>query len=266
MLSVSSPNIVQAYGYFEKEDTIYMVLEFMAKGDLLSVLRNGDKNFKELCSLAIQCALPLVQIHANNLCHRDIAARNYLVSDENKVKLSDFGLAKHITDENYYGNESKEDQLPVRWCAPEVLVKRKFSTKSDVWSFGIVCFEIFSEGAVPFNELDAKQCKIQIGQDCHHPSRPEKCRPEFWSLILPCFANVADRPSIDAIFQPLENYWETNLGKKFSESKSELNSENSYVFVEPTSETKPAYAFIEPTSETKPESKDVEISSSAEEN
>jgi len=211
LLNVHSPNIVQTFGYFIKDENLFVVLEYMEKGDFLTFLRIGSKKFEELGQFCVQAALPILHIHASGYVHRDIAARNYLVSNENKIKLSDFGLAKQISEENYYG--SGENSLPIRWCSPEVLVKRKFSPKSDVWAFGIVCFEIFSEGAVPFNDMDNKECIQMIGQKNLHPEKPEKCQEVFWEIVAKCFLNFDDRPEIEEIQRAMDNYINPNKEK-----------------------------------------------------
>jgi len=171
-------------------------------------LRNGSRKFEELGQYCVQAALPILHIHASGYVHRDIAARNYLVSNDNKIKLSDFGLAKQISDENYYG--TGENTLPIRWCSPEVLVKRKFSPKSDVWAFGIVCFEIFSEGAVPFNDLDNKECIQLIGQNNKYPDKPAKCQEAFWEIVTKCFITFDDRPEIEGIEIAMDKYMNPN--------------------------------------------------------
>jgi len=206
MLSVSSPNIVQTFGYYKSDDTIYIVMEFMSKGNLLSVLRDGTHTAQQLNEYVVQCALPLIHIHASNFVHRDIAARNYLVSDQNKIKLSDFGLAKQIEEENYY--EKKEKMLPIRWCAPEVLLKRKFSTKSDVWAFGITVFEIYSEGEVPFSFLDNDGCLLKLTQENLKPERPEKCKEEVWNVISLCFLKFDERPPLLHLLPKLAEIFE----------------------------------------------------------
>ena len=93
-----------------------------------------------------------------NIVHRDLAARNVLVNGDDSVKISDFGLAQ-LTNENYYYSMNKRD-LPIKWFAPESLGQQKFSSQSDVWSYGITVFEIFSYGDEPYNGQE-----IQDGQE-----------------------------------------------------------------------------------------------------
>jgi len=193
-------------------------------------LRDGDRSFTELSQFALQCIVPILHIHSNSFVHRDIAARNYLVSIDNKIKLSDFGLAKQISEENYYGNA--DNNLPIRWCSPEVINKRKFSTKSDVWAYGIVCFEIFSEGITPYNDMDNKECIQRIGKEYFHPEKPDKCTEEFWKLVVPCFNKIDTRPDIDLLYSPIEKF----VNPHTNETTDEIEKKPTEVIYENESE------------------------------
>lgn len=90
-----------------------------------------------------------------NIVHRDLAARNILVESKKCVKISDFGLAQVTEGSNYYvARHSRE--LPIRWYAPETLETQKYSSQSDVWSFGVTLYEMFTYGATPYSHVDVK--------------------------------------------------------------------------------------------------------------
>jgi serine/threonine protein kinase len=139
--------------------------------------RDSDRN--ELTRIVIQCCVAVLTLQKINIIHRDIAARNFLLTEHKDVKLSDFGMAKQSKSGSYYSQN--ETAVPIRypntllfcflflffnllikkknnfrWCSPEVLLKEKFSLASDRYSVGITMFEIWSKGIVPFVTLTNK--------------------------------------------------------------------------------------------------------------
>jgi tyrosine-protein kinase Tec len=150
--TLSHPNIVQFFGiYFEGTDR-YLVTEFITKGSLRSVLNSESTlTVDDLIWMAKDVAAGMLYLSQVNIIHRDLAARNLLVAastDPAKkylVKISDLGMGKSM-EEDYYS--SNEKTIPVKWCPPEVLEFGKFSIQSDIWSFGVVLWEIFSRGKV----------------------------------------------------------------------------------------------------------------------
>jgi serine/threonine protein kinase len=139
---------------------------FPHSGALISYLQSpeGEKtSLSQLTQFAISCTECVAFLHSREIIHRDIAARNFLLTASLQVKMSDFGMTK--MSDYYYGGAEKA--LPIRWLSPEVMLRRKFSFESDRWALGVTLWEIFSFGALPYaelvnNEVTEKVMKKQV--------------------------------------------------------------------------------------------------------
>jgi serine/threonine protein kinase len=126
-----------------------VITPFMANGDLLAYLRDDNRNPRvfDLITFAIEIAEGMEYLALQKLVHRDLAARNCLLDHENHVKIADFGLSRDIYEKDYYRPEDK-GLIPVKWMAPESLEENTYTTKSDVWSFGVVLWEILTRSVI----------------------------------------------------------------------------------------------------------------------
>jgi len=150
MKKLSHDNIVKIRGVLANRNNTIIVMEFIREGSLDSYLRVNRHNIdypKQLFGYAQNIADGMDYLGQYKIIHRDLAARNILVADQETVKISDFGLARQATNDFYVMNSSST--IPVRWEALECLIHRKYSHKSDVWSFGVTIWEMFAFGDVP---------------------------------------------------------------------------------------------------------------------
>ncbi|VDP90629.1 unnamed protein product [Echinostoma caproni] len=177
MKNFSCHHIVRMLGITTSEQPLWhtppaLVMEWMALGDLASYLRQRER--RDDCSdgvvkpklaltWAAQIADGMLFLSDRNLVHRDLAARNCLVDKQLTVKIADFGLARCMSADEYYRRRG-QTRLPIRWMAPESLNQSYFTTKSDVWSYGIVLWEIATFAALPYSGLSHEQVIAHVTQ------------------------------------------------------------------------------------------------------
>ena len=219
------PSVLNFFGIFSKnEETnkIYMVTEFMEKGDLRSLLiEDIEIGINELVNMSTQAASGMEYLHSRSIIHRDLACRNLLVGGSRgnyNIKVADFGLSRVV--EDYYVSNS--NKIPIRWTAPEALQFRKFTKASDVWAFGIVLWEIFSRGSVPYSGLKNDQVAQSVAEGLRMeppPYTPE--RLQF--LMYACWEPAPEeRPDFQLIHQVLVTV-----------SKEDMNDQNTLVKAPP---------------------------------
>ncbi|KAI3351928.1 hypothetical protein L3Q82_020758, partial [Scortum barcoo] len=150
MMRLSHCKLVQLYGVCTQHSPICLLFEFMENGCLSEYLRarKGRLSQDVMLGMCLDVSDGMAYLESSNFIHRDLAARNCLVSKNNEVKVSDFGMTRFVLDDQY--TSSQCSKFPVKWSAPEVIRYCKFSSKSDVWSFGVLMWEVFNEGRLPY--------------------------------------------------------------------------------------------------------------------
>ncbi|XP_066556114.1 tyrosine-protein kinase FRK isoform X2 [Amia ocellicauda] len=154
MKKLRHPKLIQLYAVCTVEEPIYIITELMKNGSLLEYLqKDGGAKLRipDQIEMGSQVAAGMAYLELQNYIHRDLAARNVLVGDNNICKVADFGLARVFMMENENVYEAKEGtKFPVKWTAPEAIHENRFTIKSDVWSFGILLYEIMTFGKMPY--------------------------------------------------------------------------------------------------------------------
>lgn len=221
------PHVVQFLGCCSKDEPLLLIMELVQRGKLQSFLRehrsrgayyndpedDGSLGPRDLAQFALQVAQGMDYIHKNGIIHRDLAARNVLVDEHSRCKVADFGLSRSIreSETDVYQQKSK-GALPVRWMAPECLYLQVFTSKSDVWAFGILLWEIVTLGSTPYPGLSAQEV-IHAVRDGRVMAQPAHCRWELYRLMRACWhPDPQERPAFSRLSRDLDQLIKLNAG------------------------------------------------------
>lgn len=251
-LVTAHPHVVQFFGIYTDpvEFSKYIVLEFMDSGSLLDLLRKQSDLmlFSDLIGMILGAADGMAHLEKSGLIHRDLACRNILVQQDAygkyTVKISDFGMTRQSSQERDYYKASKEDSpIPIKWSSPEVLERRAYSTKSDVWAFGITMWEIFECGKVPYPLYTNLECGQRVVGGERLP-KPNNCPSVLFTLMMNCWERNPDkRPTFAEILVDLEKFTSTQSADSsylsFRDFHREFSSQN--LNGQPRKETENSY-------------------------
>ncbi|NXG68132.1 BMX kinase, partial [Baryphthengus martii] len=189
MMNLNHPKLVRLYGLCSKWYPIYLVMEYMRYGCLLSYLRSHGKELQplQLLEICYDVCDAMTFLESHQFIHRDLAARNCLVDSNLTVKVSDFGMTRYVLDDLYVS--SLGTKFPVKWSAPEVFHYTKFSSKSDVWAFGILMWEVFTLGKQPFELYDNMQVIEKVSQG-YRLYRPQLVSDVIYQIMYNCWHEV----------------------------------------------------------------------------
>ncbi|XP_049864650.1 fibroblast growth factor receptor 3-like isoform X1 [Schistocerca gregaria] len=215
-------NIINLLGCCTQDGPLYVVVEYAPHGNLRDFLRQRrpssgyepaigtdlkEKNTltqKDLVSFAYQVARGMEYLASRRCIHRDLAARNVLVSDEYILKIADFGLARDIHCHDYY-RKTTDGRLPVKWMAPEALFHRVYTTQSDVWSYGILLWEIMTLGGTPYPSVPSVEKLFQLLRSGHRMEKPPCCSLEIYMLMRDCWNyQPNERPMFSELVEDLD--------------------------------------------------------------
>ncbi|CAI8017003.1 Ephrin type-A receptor 4a (Fragment) [Geodia barretti] len=219
------PNIVKLHGVVTVEEPMMIVMEFMANGDLknylISLITDPDPpeqdQLSQLClTFCRQIASGMSYLADKAFVHRDLAARNILVSKDKVCKVADFGMSRALNYSDYY--VSHGGMIPVKWTAPEAIHYKKYTTASDVWSFGCVMYEIWSVGHKPFEGFTNAEAMEMVTRG-YRLQPPPGCPRRIYSMMISCWhPERLDRPSFPSVCQTLAE--EANSLLKWREEDS----------------------------------------------
>ncbi|XP_015775158.1 PREDICTED: hemicentin-2-like isoform X7 [Acropora digitifera] len=214
------PHVIKLLGCVTITDPVLVIIEYVPYGDLLGYLRKSrglnDNYFKDpdikpqtsLSSLQLmlmtwQIADGMSYLSSRKIIHRDLAARNILVGEGEKCKVTDFGMARNVQEENVYERKTK-GRIPVKWTAYEALTRGRYTTKSDVWSFGVVLYEIFTIGGQPYPRTNALKVMALLNKGYRMP-KPNHVAEALYQVMLNCWQEQPDdRPSFEQLRNELK--------------------------------------------------------------
>uniref|UniRef100_A0A3Q1G720 Focal adhesion kinase 1 n=2 Tax=Acanthochromis polyacanthus TaxID=80966 RepID=A0A3Q1G720_9TELE len=217
MRQFDHPHIVKLMGVIT-ENPVWIIMELCTLGELRSFLqvRKYSLDLASLILYSYQLSTALAYLESKRFVHRDIAARNVLVSTVDCVKLGDFGLSRYMEDSSYY--KASKGKLPIKWMAPESINFRRFTTASDVWMFGVCMWEILMYGIKPFQGVKNNDVigRIENGERL---AMPPQCPPTLYSLMTKCW-------SYDPSKRPRFNELKTQLSTILEEEKVQQKERN----------------------------------------
>ena len=214
----SHPNIVSLLGACSVDGPLYLVMELVSGGNLLCFLRksrcqnphyiniSSSLNERELLKIAKDVSDGMSYLSSLNIVHRDLAARNVLLTEDKIAKVTDFGLARDLQLEGVYTKTTTAGRLPVKWMAPESIRFHIYTSKSDVWSFGVLLWEIISIGQCPYPGIPARLLarKLMIG---YRMQKPTQCSDDMYEVMKACWQLDAEsRPTFAELANILHEF------------------------------------------------------------
>ncbi|XP_059179281.1 tyrosine-protein kinase TXK-like [Physella acuta] len=209
MTQLSHPNLVQLYGVILNQEPQMIITELLKHGALNGYLqRHRQKLFynqSKLLDFGLQVCCGMEYLDRKSIIHRDLAARNCLVGNEGVVKVGDFGLARIVLEDDDY-QMSEGTKFPFKWAPPEVLYHRRFSSKSDVWAFGILLWEIYSCGEMPYSGMTNPEVLKYVAEEGKRLEMPRAAPVPVFEVMKRCWAtNAYDRPTFTQLRSNLES-------------------------------------------------------------
>ncbi|XP_053905771.1 tyrosine-protein kinase ZAP-70 isoform X1 [Cuculus canorus] len=208
MHQLDNPYIVRMIGVCEAE-SLMLVMEMASGGPLNKFLssKKDEITVSNIVELMHQVSMGMKYLEEKNFVHRDLAARNVLLVNQHYAKISDFGLSKALGADDSYYKARTAGKWPLKWYAPECVLYHKFSSKSDVWSYGITMWEAFSYGQKPYKKMKGPEV-ISFIEQGKRMECPTDCPAEMYSLMQQCWTyRWEERPGFISVENIIRSYY-----------------------------------------------------------
>lgn len=211
-------NIVNLLGVCTLEGPLFVVVEYAANGNLRQFLQERRPvlgydasthspevlTLQDLLCFCYQVAKGMEFLSSRKCIHRDLAARNILVDEDRVMKIADFGLARNVHEDDYY-RKTTDGRLPVKWMAIEALIDRVYTTQSDVWSFGVLAWEIITFGGSPYPGIPVEKL-YSLLKSGYRMIRPINCSRELYQVMVNCWNELAEnRPTFPDLVREFDS-------------------------------------------------------------
>ncbi|XP_053293197.1 tyrosine-protein kinase Lyn [Pleuronectes platessa] len=214
MKTLQHDRLVRLYAVVTKTPPIYIITEYMENGSLLDFLKSNEGcqlQLPKLIDFSAQIAEGMAYIEKKNYIHRDLRAANVLVSESLLCKIADFGLARIIEDDEYTAREGAK--FPIKWTAPEAFNYGSFTIKSDMWSFGVLLYEIVTYGKIPYPGMTKGEVMSSV-QRGYRMAQPDNCTAELYEVMMCCWKKLPDdRPTFDYLQSVLGDFYTATEGQ-----------------------------------------------------
>ncbi|XP_020610299.1 fibroblast growth factor receptor 2-like [Orbicella faveolata] len=243
------PNVISLIGACTRSGSILVVVRLAVNGSLLQFLTKNRENpynnveqkqvpFTHIdrVKIARDIANGMLHLATKKCIHRDLAARNILLGEDNVAMVSDFGLSRDVYESGEYESTSG-GMLPVRWMALESLEDYTYSAKTDVWSFGVVLWEIETLGKMPYSGLGGMEV-VDFLKSGHRLKQPDGCPDKIYEIMMSCWRpDPSKRPSFSELVTSLEKELE-NTGHYISNKNNGMESQGSVITTEEDNDQK----------------------------